>query len=224
MLKKISTIEKMLLLCIGFTMCLLLARILYTQQHTYIFYVWNTFLAVMPLLFSRQLDKQAKLNFKTFSLLAAWLLFFPNAAYIITDLFHYTHKPPVPKWYDLFLVISAAFNGLLLGIVSLMQVEFFLQQHIKSIWVKLCVFSSMLLCGYGIYIGRFLRFNSWNVVTKPTIVLHATASHVWQPIIHWRIWCFTVLFAAMFSVIYFTLKAVGKVFTTHQNHSNETFI
>ncbi len=212
MLKKISPIEKMLLLSIGFTMSLLLVRILYTQEHTYIFYVWNTFLAVLPVLFSRKLVEQKKLNFKTLFLLGSWLLFFPNAAYIVTDLFHYTDKPPVPKWFDLFLVTTAAWNGLLLGIVSLMQVEYFLQQQLKTFWVKVSVFASMLLCGYGIYIGRFLRFNSWNIVTKPNTLLHATGSHVLQPLEHWRIWCFTVLFATMFCVVYFTLKAIGSVY------------
>ncbi len=211
MKERLSGLEKMMLFSIAFTMFLLGARIIYTNSLLYIFYAWNTFLAVVPIIFSRKLLVQTKLNFKSICLMMAWLLFFPNAAYIITDLFHYTERPPVPKWYDLILVTSAAWNGLLLGIISLMQVEAFLQKHLNGLWVKLSVFVFMLLCGYGIYIGRFLRFNSWNIITKPGTLFYTTSSHVFDPIEHWKIWCFTLLFAAMFCIIYFTLKELPRL-------------
>src|SRR6188768_3324549 len=128
MIKNISPLEKMLLVSILFNMLLLLVRFYFTHELAYGFYVWNTFLAMLPLLFSRSLVKMNKFNLKAVILVACWLAFFPNAPYMITDVFHYEEKPPVPMWYDLLLVITAAWNGLLLGIISLMQIERFLSR------------------------------------------------------------------------------------------------
>ena len=156
----------MLLLSIAFTMALLVVRFFYSGTSDYRFYGWNTFLAAIPYLASTQLLRCKKINATSISLLIGWLLFFPNAPYIITDLFHYEERPPVPYWYDLMLVISAAWNGLILGMISLMNVEIFLSRHLKPWLVKLSVFISFLLCGYGIFIGRFLRFNSWDIFIR----------------------------------------------------------
>ena len=208
MIKKISPVEKMLMVSVGFTILLLALRISKTDSMAYVFYAWNLFLAIIPFLLSRKLEAQRKLGAVTFLLIGGWLLFFPNAPYIVTDIFHYHERPPVPKWFDLLLVTSAAWNGLLLGIASLMQVESFLAKHIKAAWVRLAVFASMVLCGYGIYIGRFLRFNSWNIVTQPSKLVYASAHHVLQPQDNLKVWGFTFLFAAMFGIIYFTLKAM----------------
>lgn len=205
-MKKISPLEKMLFVSILFNMSLLFVRFYFTKELEYGFYIWNTFLAVLPLIFSRYLLKQNRFNLKSAALVACWLAFFPNAPYMITDLFHYAEKPPVPYWYDLLIVITAAWNGLLLGIISLMQIEQFLSRHLKPIWVKLTVLISFMLCGYGIYIGRYLRFNSWDAVVSPNKLIYTLASHVLQPQEHRAIWAFTLLFGTMFGIIYFTLK------------------
>jgi uncharacterized membrane protein len=211
MIRKLSSIEKMLALSIAFTMLLLAVRIAYTQELTYIFYVWNTFLAFMPLWFSRKLVKQSGINRNAIILLAGWLLFFPNAPYIITDVFHYEQRPPIPKWYDLLIVISAAWNGLLLGIVSLMQVENFLSLHLSKLWVNISVITSLLLCGYGVYIGRFLRFNSWDILTNPISLLFSSMHQIRHPHQNINVWAFTFLFAAMLCLVYFTLKHLPKI-------------
>lgn len=207
-MKKISSLERMLLLSITFTIVLLTSRILLTNKLTYVFFAWNIFLAIIPIIFSRKLLSQSRLNFKSYVLLAFWLLFFPNAPYIITDIFHYVERPPVPKWYDLLLVTSAAWNGLLLGIVSLMQVEQFLQIHINKKWTKFYMTTSILLCGYGIYIGRFLRFNSWDILTNADDVIYTSAHYFLKPWQHVSAWGFIILFAVMFGIIYYTLKSI----------------
>jgi uncharacterized membrane protein len=206
MLKTLSSLEKMLLVSVSFTMLLLLTRCCFTKELTYSFYVWNTFLAILPLLFSRSLIRMSKCNFMAILLLACWLAFFPNAPYLITDMFHYMEKPPVPKWFDLLLVTSAAWNGLLLGIVSLMQVEQFLSRHLRENWVKFFVIVSFMLCGYGVYIGRYLRFNSWDAVTAPQKLIYTFSLHIFQPQDYIMLWAFTFLFGTMFGIVYFTLK------------------
>jgi uncharacterized membrane protein len=206
MLKTISSLEKMLMVSVSFTMLLLLTRFYYTNELIYGFYIWNTFLAILPLLFSHSLIRVRKCNFKAILLLTCWLAFFPNAPYLITDMFHYVEKPPVPKWFDLLLVTSAAWNGLLLGIVSLMQVEQFLSRHLRENWVKTFVIVSFMLCGYGVYLGRYLRFNSWEAVTAPQKLIYTFSHHIFQPQEHVMLWAFTFLFGTMFGIVYFTLK------------------
>jgi uncharacterized membrane protein len=203
---KISRTSKLLLLSIAFSMSLLLVRFVYSNTMDYRFYGWNTFLAAIPYLMSTQLLKLRKPGFVAALFLAIWLLFFPNAPYMITDLFHYEERPGVPYWYDLMVVITGAWNGLILGLVSLMNVEIFLARHLKQVWVTVCVFVSLLLCGYGVFIGRYLRFNSWDIVTDPAYIAYSSAKHVlrWQ---HYpKLWVFTILFSVLLGIIYFTLK------------------
>lgn len=208
---KVSAISKLLLLSVCFTMTLLLVRFYFSSTTDYSFYGWNTFLAAIPYFISTQLLKIKKLKLLAIMMLAIWLLFFPNAPYIITDLFHYEERLPIPYWYDLMLVISGAWNGLILGMVSLMNVENFLARHIKSTWVNLVVVGSLFLGSYGVFIGRFLRFNSWNVVTDPRILVYTSAHHVLLPRNYPKLWVFTILFAAFLGIIYYTLQHLPRL-------------
>lgn len=205
---KISGTSKMLLLSISFTMLLLGVRFMYAGTTDYSFYGWNTFLAAIPYLASTQLLKRKKIHIASIGLLVLWLLFFPNAPYIITDLFHYEERPLVPYWYDLVLVISGAWNGLILGLFSLMNVEIFLTRYLRPALVKLSVFISLFLCGYGVFIGRFLRFNSWDVVNDPRSIAYTAAHHVLMPQHYQKLWVFTILFSVLLGIIYFTLKKI----------------
>lgn len=206
MIKRLSGIETMLLLSVSFTIFLIVFRFLYFGHLDFMFYPWNLFLAVIPLMISRQLFRWKKLTLTVFPLLLCWLLFLPNAPYIITDIFHFYERPPVPKWFDLLLVTSAAWNGLMLGIVSLLQVEHFLRLHLSSFKVNISVAAIILLCAYGIYVGRFLRFNSWDVLTNTNAVLHQLGSSIVHPAHHISIWAFTMFFGAMLGLVYYTIK------------------
>lgn len=208
---RISAISKMLLLSVGFTMSLLLVRFLYSSTTDYSFYGWNTFLAAIPYFVSTQLLKLKRLNAFAVLMLVVWLLFFPNAPYLITDLFHYEERLPVPFWYDLLLVISGAWNGLILGMASLMNIENFLTRYLKPGLVKLVVVSSLLLGSYGVFIGRFLRFNSWNIITDPRILVYTSAHHVLLPRNYPKLWVFTILFAVFLGIIYYTLQYLPRL-------------
>ncbi|TKK71938.1 DUF1361 domain-containing protein [Ilyomonas limi] len=180
MFRQLTPLERILLISIGFTLGLLVARFLFTGDFTYFFYPWNLFLAILPYLFSRRL-KHAQNNIKGWLLIAGWLLFFPNAPYLITDVFHFQERQPVPQWYDLILVVSGAWNGLMLGIISLMQVEQFLRLYIRPKIVQLSCVLFALLCGYGVYVGRYWRFNSWDVVAQPQTLFKASARSIINP-------------------------------------------
>lgn len=211
--KQWNGIEKMLLLSVFFTIFLIIFRFLYFGHLDFVFYLWNLFLAIIPLMISRQLYKWKKLNLTVFPVLFCWLLFLPNAPYIITDIFHFYERPPVPKWFDLLLVTSAAWNGLMLGIVSLMQVEHFLRLHLSSFKVNISIGAIILSCAYGIYVGRFLRFNSWDVVTNTNALVRQLGSSVIYPKQHVSIWAFTMFFGSLLWLVYYTVKKLPDVIT-----------
>ncbi len=201
-----NSTEKMLALSVGFTMVLLAFRIFFSETLNYIFYAWNLFLALVPLLFSRKLQHHSQFSSVSIGLLLGWLLFFPNAPYVITDIFHFKERLPVPKWYDLLLVTSAAWNGMILGFISLLQVEQFLSRQFSRIKVGTMICCFVFLCGYGIYIGRYMRYNSWDIITDPFRLIDETSDHFLNPIQHFRVWEFTLLFSVMLIIIYATLR------------------
>ena len=196
----------MLLVSLAFTVGLIAFRIVCWGKLTFLYFTWNLFLAAIPLLFSRLLIHFYKINLKALLILLAWMLFLPNAPYLITDIVHFAERPPVSKWYDLLLVTSAAWTGLMLGVVSLMQVEDFLQNHLSSWKVKIIMGGSIFACSFGIYLGRFLRYNSWDVVTDPSDLVHHVGSQVLRPQQHVNTWAFTLLFGAMFYIFYNTIR------------------
>jgi uncharacterized membrane protein len=144
-------------------------------------------------------------------LIFGWLLFFPNAPYIVTDLFHYTERAPIPQWYDLLLLTSAAWNGILLGMVSLMQVEQFMMRHCRTYKVNLFIMACLFLGSYGIYLGRFLRFNTWDIIADPISLSIKITERILWPHEHLHTWAFTTLFACLLGLIYYSVKLLGAV-------------
>lgn len=199
-------------LSIGFSFALLSARIWYSSDNHYAFLVWNLFLAGVPFFVSTFLLLAKRVTSAViFWLLAAvWLLFFPNAPYILTDLFHLREKAPVPLWYDLALILSFAWNGLLLGFVSLadMQKEFTRRFGKFTSW--LFVLLSLGLSGFGIYLGRYLRWNSWDIVSNPTALAADIMERFINPLAHPRTWGVTLVFSIFLLLAYLMLMQLGK--------------
>ena len=210
---RFTQMEKILTLSIFFTISLLATRIFYAKEYAYAFYIWNTFLAIIPFLCSRKLISQNRLGLKSILLIGGWLLFFPNAPYLITDLFHFKVRTGTPAWFDMILVTSASWNGLALGIISLLQVEKFLNGHFKEARVRFISYAFILLCGYGIYLGRFLRFNSWDIVTKPVPLFSSVYHSIFHPVQHTGAWAFTITFSCMMGIIYTMVKQMPKAMT-----------
>src|SRR6185503_17284547 len=109
--------SKRIIIPLAFTLSLLIIRILLSNELTYIFLAWNLFLAWIPFALSQKLSKLNN-RWKILFITALWLLFLPNAPYIITDFLHLKQRTPIPYWYDILLLFSASLNGLLLGILS----------------------------------------------------------------------------------------------------------
>jgi uncharacterized membrane protein len=199
--------KKIVYISIGFSVLLVGARIIYSGEMHYVFICWNLFLAWVPFVLSNilRLKQDAALWFQAV-LLFGWLIFFPNAPYIITDFLHLGESPKVPLWFDVLLLFTASWNGLLLGILSLFQVEKFLEEKFNSRFACFCILLFIFLSGFGVYAGRYLRWNSWEVFTDPQNIIQDTAIRVLNPLEHPTTWGLTVLLGSLLSIIYFTLK------------------
>jgi uncharacterized membrane protein len=180
---------------------LIIGRLIRTSSMMFLFIPWNLFLAIVPLYLSFKLLQTTG---KTLSALIflSWLLFFPNAMYIITDLFHLQERPKIPLWYDLILLFSSAILGVIMGYLSVLNVELYLRRHIKSRSIPFVILSFFLLCGYGIYLGRYLRWNSWDIITDPFTLAADMAQDVVHPFRNKECWLLTVLFGIWLYIMY----------------------
>ncbi len=191
------------------SVALVLARIFYSGWPTYAFLVKNLILAWIPLCIALVLwaiDRKGALSKVSFIVLASmWLAFFPNAPYIITDLVHLGPRAPVPLWYDLLLIFSCAWNGLIVGFVSLRLVQSVTARFCGTVASWLLVPCALVASGFGIYLGRFLRWNSWDFLTNPALLMADIVDRVANPLAHPHTFAMTILFAAFLMVAYATI-------------------
>ena len=111
-----------------------------------------------------------------------WLLFFPNAPYLITDLIHLKAAPDHLIWYDALMSFSFALSGLLTGLYSLLKVHRLVEKIWNSLIAWVTVSGSLVLSSYGVYLGRFGRWNSWDIVTHPFSLVRYSVSNLHDPL------------------------------------------
>jgi uncharacterized membrane protein len=172
-----STIPLLTLMCAsGLGLVLIGLRILYSGNWHQLYLIWNLILAWLPLLFSviacRFGQPGCIRNWRFVGSSLAWLAFFPNAPYIFTDLIH-LHAPDHGRfWVDLVLILLFAWNGFLLGFVSL----YLMQSVVTRLWGKAAGWTLVPviagLSGLGVCMGHFLRWNSWDILLNPIGICH----------------------------------------------------
>jgi len=170
-------INSILLLFTTYCLALLVIRGKLTHSGYHLFLVWNLFLAFIPHLFISYLKAHIaiqKSKVKTFSLLFLWLLFLPNSFYILTDLIHLTQSSNNLFWFDLVVISSYALIGFALGIISLIEFENIIKTYASPLITHLIMPLICFLCGIGIYLGRILRYNSWDIINNPLGLFQAT--------------------------------------------------
>jgi uncharacterized membrane protein len=134
-----------------------------------------------------------------------WLLFLPNAPYILTDILHLTRSADAPLWYDLALLLSCSGTGLLLGYLSLVDVQEIVARRFSPIVGWVFALMSLVLSGFAIYLGRFLRWNSWDVLFTPTLVLQV-AGALMNPLAHLKPLSVTLVFGIILVLGYISLR------------------
>lgn len=209
-----ETAVPMLALLFASIVCVVLvaARIIWTGRMVYGFLVWNLVLAWLPLAFALlacdEYRGESKPNWRFRGLGAAWLLFFPNAPYICTDLIHLTSRFYGHFWVDLMLILCCALTGLILGFVSLYLMQAVVMRALGRAASWLFIAGVAALSGFGIYLGRFLRFNSWDVLFKPLELYRGIGQWVADPFNHPTSYAFPALFATFLFITYLMLYAL----------------
>ncbi|WP_348722567.1 DUF1361 domain-containing protein [Tenacibaculum sp. 190524A05c] len=169
LIKPITKLQRTVLLLVVFSAFLSLLRVQITQNLSYTFLLWNMFLAVIPFMIAEyvKIQEPEKLTkTKLILFIIAWLLFLPNAPYIITDFIHLKTNTKM-AWYDLFMLFTNAATGTLLGLLSIVTFHDLVCQKWDKHIGKLFSIAVFFLCGFGIYLGRFLRFNTWDILFSP---------------------------------------------------------
>src|SRR5687767_3168310 len=200
-LKEKNRLHILILFFLTTALCVTLVafRVHYTSRVTFVFLIWNIFLALIPygistllVLFHEKITNRFILGIP----FLAWLCFFPNAPYILTDLFHLRQRAGVPYWYDLALILFFAWNGLMLGYASLMDMQLVFTRRFTKWAGWLIAIGSLVLGSFGIYLGRYLRWNSWDVISSPTGLLKDISERVLDPTAHPQTYGVTIIFSA----------------------------
>ena len=186
---------------------LLTYRIIKSESLSYIFLAWNLFLAFIPWWISNILKRKEKLTFIHLPIIAIWLLFLPNAPYILTDLFHLKPRPSLPLWFDLILVLSFALTGMIVFFKSLKDMLKLLTNRIPQLYVTIITPFIFWLVAYGLYLGRYLRFNSWDIV-HPFRLINASFTILFEKD--------TIGFTCIFSVFMWFLYVMLTRFNQHE--------
>lgn len=197
----------LLLVSLGFGASMSVLRVLVSGSPFYLFLIWNIFLAGIPLLISTVVA--ARRNMPAIALLcwlSVWLIFFPNAPYIITDLFHLRERQGIPEWYDLLLLVTYAWNGLFMGFISLMDMQQVVSRRAGEFSGWLFAGFSLVLASFGVYIGRFLRWNSWDILTAPGELLGDITDRLLYPADHPRTYALTFVFSIFLIIVYLMLR------------------
>jgi len=186
-------------------------RFIYTETKVFMFLNWNLFLAFIPYALSTLAIIKPELRqnkIMIISMLAAWILFFPNAPYILTDLFHLRIESSMPIWFDLILILSFAWTGLLFGFLSLWDIEQVLKKSLNRTWISIISVGLLFLGSFGIYVGRYLRWNSWDIIREPFSVLFEIGDTLKNPLIHPKAWGMTIFMGFFLNIIYWSFHLV----------------
>jgi uncharacterized membrane protein len=200
------------------SMALLFFRIVGTRNLGFIFMTWNLFLAWVPLFYIKWVwEREVLRRIPTFLLLihfSIWLLFFPNAPYIITDLLHLRATPENMIWYDAIMIFTFAVAGFLTGLYSIRIVHRLLTRRWNQYVAWIAIAFSMFLSGFGVFLGRYGRWNSWDIISQPASLFRAVFHSMMDPfaIKH------TFTFSFVLMLLYFAFHIFAELKRNESTH------
>ena len=204
--RTLSVVVLILALAAASVFCVSLVefRSRYRHDSFYRFLDWNLFLAWVPVVFAVASYWCARrgLGVLATALGVLWLLFFPNAPYMLTDFIHLHDSPTTPLWYDGLMLSAFAWTALLLGFFSLYLMQALSRRYAGALWSWAGVVAVLALGSLGVYIGRFIGFNSWDALLHPIRVAHVIDTQLENPIHHPRLVGSLVVLTSFLTVAY----------------------
>lgn len=179
--------------------------------------LWNLFLAWIPLVLAfllvRVVATGSWSSWAAIGLSIAWLLFLPNSFYIVSDLIHLQDMPRTHILFDSLMFSMFTLTGLALGYSSLYMVHTQLRRRLPALHAGLFISFLLFLCSFAIYLGRDLRWNSWDVLLSPAGILFDISERVIDPLAYPQVFSVTLMFTIFLNSLYWALwlmlRAVG---------------
>jgi uncharacterized membrane protein len=192
-------------LCIAFVA----VRIFITQTSQFLFLPENLALAWLGLIFSwllvRRLKNHRWLSLKSLGLTFLWFVFLPNTWYVLTDFIHVYDRPEISQLYDIAMMTALVINGFILGFTSLYLVHKQLLKRLSETKSFVLVGLTILFSSFAIYLGRDLRWNTWDVIAHPAGIIINVTDRIIDPLGHPRAVNVTALFFVLISTLYFAI-------------------
>jgi uncharacterized membrane protein len=179
---------------------------LLTGERHLTFLPWNLFLAWVPYLLSGMVVRIARRTPPRRGALivptAIWLLFFPNAPYVVTDLVHLKRSPMVFLPMEALLIIGFAAVALALGVRSLYTMHAVVRARWGRTSGRAFVVGVVMLSGLGVWIGRVLRWNSWDALVDPMGSIAWVLRTLMRPWEHLSVLSFSIAYGMGLLVVY----------------------
>lgn len=198
----------------GLSLLLYWLRVIGAQDFRYYFLFWNLALAWLPLGFAlwlkRRLLMSRWLSAVNITLTLLWLVFLPNSFYILSDLIHLSNTGEVSVLFDAVLFSSFIFNGFTMGFMSLYAIHLLLIKRLRSEWAHGIIAVVILLCSFAIYLGRSLRWNTWDILVTPIGLLFDVSERIINPIAHPQAFVTTSTFFLLIGTMYLVLWQIAR--------------
>lgn len=203
---KIKKITQMLILISITVVFFDLIRLDLWGKDDLLYLIWNLFLAWIPYIISSFLIKKDMPAGRFVIFFIFWLIFFPNAPYLVTDVLHIAGRLSPFLWYDSLLFFFFGWIGLFLGMLSLLDIHQYLKTRLSYIISEIIIFAICVISSFGIYLGRFERWNSWDIFINPfhlikdSFNVSINTAHSGTPLIFVSV--FTVFMYLIYKTIY----------------------
>lgn len=216
------SIAVFILLNAACAICIMLvaARVAYSDTGRHLGLIWNLFLAWIPFMLSYFAHavswRRATLYLIIPAIALLWLIFYPNAPYMLTDLQDLSRRATdAPLWYDVIIVVWCSWTGMLLGVISLYLMQDIIVRTFGRNAGWLFVFVISALSSFGIYIGRFVRLNSWDILQNPTETAQEILGIVVDPSM--RLAAFTIAYTTFFMFVFLLLYSFSHMLREQSN-------
>lgn len=195
---------------------LLMIRVSASDSARYIFLLWNLVLAIVPVILAWWLVVRVRqhgwFQWQQMLLSLIWLSFLPNSFYLVTDFIHLRTTNEASLFFDVIMLASFVVNGLLLGYIAVYLVHRELITRFSEANSYKIVGIIFLLCSFATYLGRFTRWNTWDILLQPAGLIFDVSDRVINPGQHAETYLATGILFIFLSSVYVVIWEATRLF------------